>query len=261
MLWGAILGDIVGSVYEYERIKTKDFPLFDGRCRPTDDTFMTIAIALGVHNGGGAKNYADEMRRIGRLYPDAGYGVQFGEWLSDDDMHAHNSFGNGAAMRVSPVAYFPNADLARVRYEAEQSAIPTHNHPEGVKGAVATATAVFLARQGRTKREIRDFIEEEYGYDLDRTLEQIRPNYEFKETCQETVPQAIIAFLEGDNFEDAIRNAVSLGGDSDTLATIAGSIAEPFYGIPEYIIKRAREFLDDKILGVIDKLEANSNDR
>ena len=255
MLWGAIIGDIVGSVYEFCNIKTKDFPLFDPKAYFTDDTAMTIAIAMGVHLGGGAENYAQQMRRVGNIYPNLSYGMMFKKWLEDETMMAYNSWGNGAAMRVSAVAYFPNADLEKVLFEAEQTALPTHNNPEGIKGAQATAAAIFMARHGKTKIEIQDYIESKFGYELDQSVEEIRPDYSFDTSCQGTVPQAIIAFLDSNNFEDAIRNAVSLGGDSDTLAAITGSIAEAYYGIPEWIKAKASSYLDKPLLTMVNNLE------
>ena len=196
---------------------------------------------------------------MGNLYPHCGYGVTFRKWLEDDTMTAYNSWGNGSAMHVSSVAYFPNADLEKVLFEAEQSALPTHNHPEGIKGAKAIASAIFLARQRKSKSEIKNYIETEFGYDLSQSIEEIRPNYGFDESCQGTIPQAIAAFLDSNDFEDAIRNAISLGGDSDTLTAITGSIAEAYYGIPKHIIMHARTYLDAELLSIIDKLEANAS--
>lgn len=244
---GAIIGDIVGSVYEWNNIKTKDFQLFNSRCFFTDDTVMTLAIAEGLMNGGSADEFIKAMKKYGRMYPDAGYGGNFGSWLCSEDIHPYNSWGNGSAMRVSPVAWVFDT-LQKVEYYAEVSAAVTHNHPEGIKGAKATAAAIFLARKGKSKDDIKAYIESEYGYDLNRTLDEIRPSYLFNESCQETVPEAIIAFLESIDFEDAIRNAVSLGGDSDTLAAITGSIAEAAYNIPEEIVEKALTFLDNPLL-------------
>ena len=235
---GAIIGDIVGSVYEWHNIKTKDFPLFSERCFFTDDTVMTIAVADGLMNGGSSDNFIDSLKKFGRLYPNSGYGSGFRRWLFSNNREPYNSWGNGSAMRVSPCGWFAKS-LDEAENLAETSAAVTHNHPEGIKGAQATAAAIYLARTDLTKDEIRDYIETKYRYDLHRTLDEIRPGYIFNESCQETVPEAIIAFLESTGFEDAIRNAISLGGDSDTLAAITGSIAEAAYGIPYDIREQA----------------------
>lgn len=255
MIWGAIVGDIVGSVYEFCNIKVKDFPLFDPNGYFTDDSVMTVAVAMGVLAGGGEQNYAEQMRHVGNMYPECGYGTMFKKWLEDDTTGAYNSWGNGSAMRVSAVAYFPNTDLNKVLFEAAQTALPTHNHPEGIKAAQVVATAIYLARIGKSKIEIQDYIESKFGYDLTLSCEDIRPIYEFDVSCQGTVPPAIIAFLDSNNFEDAIRNAVSLGGDSDTIAAITGSIAEAFYGIPEHIMMTARTYLDERLLTMADNFE------
>lgn len=275
-MFGAIVGDIVGSVYEWHNIKTKDFPLFRDDCFFTDDTVMTCAVAEAVMNGGKRDDFIDAMKKYGRMYPDAGYGVHFGAWLNSDDREPYNSFGNGSAMRVAPCGWIMNCGFtARTgmwpsngREIAKLSAEVTHNHPEGIKGAMATADAIFMARfyfggycleydtpinndHAECKKKIKEHIEREYGYDLSQTLDDIRPTYRFNETCQQTVPQAIIAFLESTNFEDAIRNAISLGGDSDTLAAITGSIAEAAYGIPEDIKQKAYSYLDEPLKDVL----------
>lgn len=274
-MFGAIIGDIVGSVYEWNNIKTKEFPLFRDDCFFTDDTVMTCAVAEAIMNGGENDDFIDAMKKYGRMYPDAGYGGRFGAWLRSDDREPYNSYGNGSAMRVSPCAWMMNCGFtARTglwpsngREGAERSAAVTHNHPEGIKGALAVADAIFMCRfyfggyymdysspindqPDEIKRWIKEHIEREHGYDLSRTLDEIRPTYRFNETCQETVPQAIIAFLESTNFEDAIRNAISLGGDSDTLAAITGSIAEAAYGIPEWIREKAYSYLDEPLKDV-----------
>lgn len=273
---GAIIGDIVGSIYEWNNIKTKDFPFFQDNCFFTDDTVMTCAVADAIMQGGSRDDFIDSMKKYGRMYPDAGYGGRFSGWLFFDSWEPYNSFGNGSAMRVSPCAWVMDCGnyaktgvwSANGRELARLSAEVTHNHPEGIKGALATADAIFLCRcyfggypveDGRTinddpaecKRRIKKHIEEEYGYDLSATLDEIRPDYRFNETCQNTVPQAIIAFLESADFEDAIRNAISLGGDSDTLAAITGSIAEAAYGIPGWIRKRALSYLDEPLQDVL----------
>ena len=273
---GAIIGDIAGSVYEFHNIKTKDFPLFREDCFFTDDTVMTCAVAEAVMNGGQREDFIDAMKKYGRLYPDAGYGGRFRTWLFTDHREPYNSYGNGSAMRVSPCAWVMDCSVyARTgslpsngRELARLSAEVTHNHPEGIKGAMATADAIFLCRYyfggyygdgeqpishdpAEIKKRIRAHIERVYGYDLSKTLDEIRPEYRFNETCQETVPQAIIAFLESTDFEDAIRNAISLGGDSDTLAAITGSIAEAAYGIPDRIKEKAYSYLDEPLKDVL----------
>lgn len=255
---GAIIGDIVGSIYEWNNIKTKDFPLFSPGCFFTDDTVMTFAIAEGLMNGGGTEDFVTAMKKYGHLYPQAGYGGRFGSWLFSEDIHPYNSWGNGSAMRVSPVAWVFNT-LSEVEQYAEVSAAVTHNHPEGIKGARATAAAIFLAREGKSKDQIKAYIESKYGYDLSRTLDEIRPNYSFNESCQETVPEAIIAFLESVDFEDAIRNAISLGGDSDTLAAIVGSIAEAAYGIPKEISEHAVSILDERLSKLLLYIESKKD--
>lgn len=258
---GAIIGDIVGSVYEWDNIKTKEFPLFRDDCFFTDDTVMTIAVAEALMNGGGKDDFIDAMKKYGRMYPDAGYGARFGAWLFSDSREPYNSWGNGSAMRVSPVGFWvepswdATATACGVHVYSTRSAEVTHNHPEGIKGACATADAIMFMRYRRmdgddmteSKVKLRAFIEEKYGYDLSRSLDEIRPTYRFNESCQDTVPQAITAFLESVDFEDAIRNAVSLGGDSDTLAAITGSIAEAAYGIPQWMTDKAWEYLDEPL--------------
>ena len=272
---GAIVGDIVGSVYEWDNIKTKNFPLFREDCFFTDDTVMTCAVAEAIMNGGQKDDFIDAMKKYGRMYPDAGYGARFGNWIDGDDREPYNSFGNGSAMRVSPCAWAMDCSFcARTgawpsrRALARLSAEVTHNHPEGVKGAMATSDAIFMCRYyfggysgdygkpindhpTECKRLIKEHIEQEYGYNLSQTLDEIRPTYRFNETCQDTVPQAIVAFLESTDFEDAIRNAISLGGDSDTLAAITGSIAEAAYGIPDWIKKKAYTYLDEPLNDVL----------
>jgi ADP-ribosylglycohydrolase len=249
-LIGAIIGDIVGSVYQWNSIKTKDFQLFSKECYFTDDTVMTIAIADALLNGGKADNFIDSMKKFGRLYQRCEYGARFAEWLFSDDRNPYNSWGNGSAMRVSPCGWFAQS-LEEAETLAMNSAAVTHNHPEGIKGAQATAAAIYLLRTGKSRTELKNYIESTYGYNLNRTLDDIRPTYRFYVSCQETVPQAIIAYLESTGFEDAIRNAVSLGGDSDTLAAIAGSIAEAAYGIESSIITNAFTYLDDTLSAVI----------
>lgn len=237
-MYGAILGDIIGSPYEFDRgNKSKEFPLFSEESTYTDDTVMTLAVAEAFMDAPEdeveiKKRLVASMQKWGHRYPGAGYGLRFCDWLEADASQPYNSFGNGSAMRVSSVAWLYN-DLDTVRRMARLSAEVTHNHPEGIKGAEATASAIFLARTGHSKAHIKAYIEDNFQYDLDRTCDEIRPNYRHVESCQETVPEAITAFLEGESFEDVIRTAVSLGGDCDTLTCIAGSIAEGFYGVTE----------------------------
>ena len=236
---GAILGDMVGSPYEFDRNnhKSKAFPLLSKKSHFTDDTVMTVAVARGLMAGQGnaQKTFAEvqhEMRRLGKAYPNAGYGGMFGRWLRAEHPQPYGSFGNGSAMRVAAAGWLFDT-LDKTLKMAKVTAEVTHNHPEGIKGAQATAAVIFLARTGHSKPEIKQYVEQTFGYDLNRTCDEIRPTYHHVETCQETVPEAIIAFLESVSFEDALRNAVSLGGDSDTLACITGGIAEAFYGMPQ----------------------------
>jgi ADP-ribosylglycohydrolase len=261
---GAIIGDIVGSVYEFNNIKTKEFQTLTMKNFFTDDTIMTIAVAEALMNGGSADNFIDSMKKFGRLYPNADWGGLFRSWLFSDDRKPYDSFGNGSAMRVSPCAWFAKS-LEEAERLAELSASVTHNHPEGIKGAKAVAGAIYLARTGCGKPKIKEYVEKNYGYNLNRTLDEIRPSYRFDETCQGTVPEAIIAFLESKGFEDAIRNAVSLGGDSDTLAAITGSISEASgeacmsadeysgmaYGDVRYFLTDVFDILDRRLIKVI----------
>ncbi len=245
---GAVIGDIIGSVYEGNPIKTTEFPLFGRGCRFTDDTVLTAAVADSIISG---ISYEDKLLEYYRYYPRAGYGRNFQIWGSSGSRKPYNSWGNGSAMRVSPTGYaFPTLDM--VMTEAKKSAAVTHNHPEGVKGAQAVAAAVFMAQTGSSKNDIREYIEIRFYYDLGRTVEEIRPAYGFDVSCQGSVPESIICFLESDSFEDAVRLAVSLGGDSDTQACIAGAIAHAFYReIPITIINEAEQYLDDRLLSVI----------
>lgn len=252
-MFGAIAGDIIGSVFEHHNVKHTAFPLFTEGSRFTDDTVLTLAVAESIMEG---KEYGQALREYGRRYPGAGYGGLFIQWLVSQAPAPYNSFGNGSAMRVSPVG-FAFSTLEQVLEEAERSAAVTHNHPEGIKGAQATAAAIFLARQGSKKKEIRQYIASHFGYNLEQTLEQIRPQYRFDATCQGSVPQAIIAFLASTNYEDAVRKAVSLGGDSDTIACIAGGIAQACYKkIPPHIVSKARELLPPELLAVVDRFNA-----
>lgn len=261
-MYGAIIGDIVGSPYEFDRgDKTKDFELFAPGCMFTDDTVMTIAVAdalldwwkIGDRDPERLPRFLiRDMQRFGRKYPDAGYGARFRYWI--EDPMPYDSFGNGSAMRVSAAGWLFNS-LSDTLLIAEKTASVSHNHPEGIKGACAVAEAIWLARHGVDKNYIRHRITTDFGYDLSRTCDEIRPGYHHVESCQETVPEAITAFLEGNSFEDVIRTAVSLGGDCDTLTCIAGSIAEAFYGVPAWMKKECREWLPDEMLVVLDRFE------
>ncbi len=247
---GAIAGDIIGSIYEFNNIKTKEFPLFSPNSFFTDDTVLSVATAEVILTRGSninSSDYVQAFKQYAQDYPDAGYGHRFRCWVRSDDIEPYNSWGNGSAMRVSSVG-FAFDDIATVLKQAELSASVTHNHPEGLKGAKATAFAIFWGRKGASKNQIKAYIETEFNYNLNQTLDEIRPDYQFNESCQDTVPQAIIAFLESTNFEDAIRNAVSLGGDTDTLTCITGGIAEAFYGgVPEHIRQETLQRLDDPL--------------
>ena len=239
-LLGAIIGDIAGSVFEGKNVKTTQIQLLNQGSRLTDDTVLTIAVADAILH---QKDYTAAFQYWGRKFSWAGYGKSFREWMFSEDPKPYNSWGNGSAMRVSPIAY-AYEKLSEVLKEAERSAIPTHNHPEGIKGAQAIAAAIFLARTGSSKQEIRDYIQKEFNYDLERTIDSIRPDYKFDVSCQGSVPEAIIAFLDSSDYESAIRLSISLGGDSDTIACMAGSIAEAYYReIPEELIR----FADKKV--------------
>jgi len=289
---GAIIGDIVGSRFEFHNHRSKDFALFAPGCRVTDDSIMTLAVAQAIMDTAAAlevpsptgpvdadvgaagdaerpgatsvtwtddallllsQNTIRAMQRIGRQYPDCGYGGHFAVWMFDDQPRPYHSFGNGAAMRISSVGLFARTEDEVKRLSHAVTAV-THDHPEGLKGAEATALAIFLARQGRSKAEIRQRMVADY-YLLDFTIDQIRPTYHFNETCQETVPQAIEAFLESQSFEDAIRTAISVGGDSDTLAAITGAIAEAYYGVPDTIRSQALGYLDEQLRAIVDARE------
>ena len=257
-MYGAILGDIIGSPYEFDRgEKTKDFPLFSERSEYTDDSIMTLAVADAFLQADGAdseealKNHlVERLRHFGRLYPYAGYGCSFTTWLSSKNPRPYNSFGNGSAMRVSSVGWLFD-DLPTVLRMAKISAEVTHDHPEGIKGAQATAATIYLSRTGHSKDKIKAYVESNFGYDLSRTCDEIRPHYRHVESCQKTVPEAITAFLEGTDFEDVIRTAVSLGGDCDTLTCIAGSIAEAFYGVPQALKSEVHDRLPDDLLRIL----------
>ena len=258
---GAILGDMIGAPYEFDQgDKTKEFPLFSRHSEFTDDSVMTIAVAEALMDMAGRSDdeirsaLTASMQKWGSRYPYAGYGGMFDRWLQTRDPKPYGSFGNGSAMRVSSAGWLYET-LEETRHAAVLTAEVTHNHPEGIKGAEAAASAIFLARNGSSKEEIRNYIIEEFGYDLSRTCDEIRPAYHHVETCQETVPEAMTAFLEGTDFEDVIRTAVSLGGDCDTLTCIAGGIAEAFYGVPEELQRECRRRLQQDMLAVLDRFE------
>jgi ADP-ribosylglycohydrolase len=247
---GSIAGDIIGSVFEGHATKNIDFPIFTNDCVFTDDTVMTIAVADSILHG---TEYVQSFKNFGRKYPGAGYGGNFFDWIHSGKTEPYFSFGNGSAMRVSPVGFAFNS-VDEVLNEAKRSAEVTHNHPEGIKGAQAVALAIFLSRQGQSKSLIKEEISKRFDYNLNRTLEEIRPGYYFDVTCQGSVPESIIAFLESDNFEDAVRKAVSLGGDADTMACITGGIAQAFYKtVPEEFVRETRARLPSDFLSVVDK--------
>ncbi len=249
-LCGAIAGDIIGSIYEWNRTKETDFHLFTLSSKFTDDTVMTVANADWLLTG---DSLLGIMQDYGNRYPHAGYGGMFRSWLREDEPKPYNSFGNGSAMRVSPVGWAFDT-LEETLEAAKQSAEITHNHPEGIKGAQATAACIFLARTGKSKQEIKEYIEQTFGYNLNRTCDEIRPDYHFDVTCQGSVPESIIAFLESTNFESAIRLAVSLGGDADTMGAITGGIAEAYYGgVPEHIRKEVLKRLPNEFIDVMQK--------
>ena len=267
---GAIIGDIVGSRFEFNNHRSKEFELFGEGCFATDDSIMTLAVAKAIMETERAAAYMSEnsdgaeafrallgentvrcMQDIGRHYPNCGYGGRFHQWMFSDDPQPYHSFGNGAAMRVSP-AGFAARDAEEALFLAEAVTAVTHNHPEGIKGAKATAAAIYMARTGADRREIKEYIERNY-YPLDFSINGIRDSYRFNETCQETVPQAIECFLESTSFEDAIRTAISLGGDSDTIAAITGAIAESYYGVPDWMRAQALSYLDRRLRAVYDE--------
>jgi len=257
-MFGAIAGDIIGSVYEgkkaWQHSRTPHFaPLFHPRARATDDTVLTVAVAESILRG---DDLVDRLKDYARSYPGAGYGGTFRRWAESEDRAPYSSWGNGAAMRVSPVGFAYDI-LDEVLLQARRTAEVTHDHPEGIRGAQATAAAVYLARTGSGKDEIREYIERKFGYDLSARLDDIRPGFRFDVSCLGTVPPAILAFLESTDYEHAIRLAVSLGGDADTLACIAGGIAQAYYGgVPGPIREQAWERLDDDLRGVIEEFEA-----
>ena len=258
-MMGAIIGDIVGSRFEWHNYRHKDFTLFHPKCRPTDDSIMTLAVAKAILAA--RPDYEDlpakavaTMQELGRAYPKAGYGRGFRAWLQNDHPEPYNSFGNGSAMRVSPAGF-----VARTEEEAQKLSLAvtavTHNHPEGIKGAEAVAVLIYHARQGMAMNELQELAQDRY-YQLDFTLDEIRPTYEFSSACQGSVPQALVAFFSSTGFEDAIRNAISIGGDSDTIAAIAGSIAEAHYGIPADLREAAMQRLDAPLQQIVTEFES-----
>ena len=261
-MYGAILGDMIGAPYEFDMgNKTKEFPLFSEYSQFTDDSVMTIAVAEALMDArenddqGVLTALQESMRKWGHMYPDAGYGRRFYDWLNSEVPEPYGSFGNGSAMRVSSAGWLFDT-LQATRHMARLTAEVTHNHPEGIKGAESVASAIFMARTGNTKEDIREYIIKEFDYDLSRSCDEIRPEYYHVESCMKTVPEAVTAFLEGNGFEDVIRTAVSLGGDCDTLTCIAGSIAEAFYGVPDEIKKECIERLPEDMIKVLDRFDS-----
>ena len=260
MIYGAIIGDIVGSRFEFDKSpKTKHFSFFDHRCKFTDDTIMTIAVAKALMMPANTederkKNIITQLKKFGRKYPYAGYGRAFMGWLMDNDSSPYNSWGNGSAMRCSIVGWlYDNIDTTFT--VAKNTAEVTHNHPEGIKGAQATAAVIYMARKRYSKNDIKSYIEKRFGYNLNRTCAEISPTYKHTESCQETVPEAIICFLEGTDFEDVIRNCIYIGGDTDTLGAIAGAMAEAYYGVPEEFKREVSRYLDRDLLTELKTIE------
>lgn len=258
MLWGAIVGDIVGSVYEFSNIKTKSFPFFHVNGYITDDSCMTIAVADALmkwkRDGGDLqKHTVESMRRIGFQYPNMGYGFRFAKWIFNKESEPYNSWGNGAAMRVSAVGWVGRS-MAEVKHLSYMVTSVSHDHIEGIKGAEATAIAVFLARMGKDKKEIAKYITDNY-YAPCPSVSELQKNYEWDGSCQGTVPQALECFFESTSFEDAIRNVISIGGDSDTIGAITGAIAGAYYGVPDDIKSTAREYVPEKLLEIVDEFE------
>ncbi len=264
---GAIIGDIVGSRFEFNNHRNKDFELFAEDCQVTDDSIMTLAVAKAIMETNkkikpslGGNDYDSDyysllekqtikyMQQIGRKYPNCGYGGMFSKWVFSDEPRPYNSFGNGAAMRISPVGFAARSESEACRLSEVVTGV-THDHEEGIKGAAATVVAIYMAKSGFAKSEIRNKIISSY-YSLNFTIDGIRDSYQFNETCQDTVPQAMEAFLESTSFEDAIRNAISIGGDSDTLAAITGAVAEAYYGVPDELKEKALSYLDDELRSI-----------
>lgn len=258
LLLGAIAGDVIGSVYEFNNTRKKGFHLFSGASTFTDDTVLTVAVAEAILLG---KPFGEMLLQYGRLYSERGYGGRFLNWLDRGDLKPYNSYGNGAAMRVSGVG-FGFRTLNEVLAMSKRSSIVTHNHPEGIRGAQAVAGAIFLARSGHSKGEIKDYIEQQFYYDLGFTLDEIRADYRFDVSCQGSVPQAIVAFLESVDYEDALRGAISIGGDSDTIAAIAGGIAGAYYrNIPGHILHPVTKRLPLPMIQIINRFDQRFNGR
>ena len=264
-MYGAILGDMIGAPYEFDRSpKTKEFPLFSKGTEFTDDSVMTIAVAEALLDATDKVDreikaaLVSSMRKWGKRYPDAGYGGRFYGWLRAKNPEPYGSYGNGSAMRVSAAGWLYGT-IEETRHVARLTAEVSHNHPEGIKGAESTASAIFLARTGKSKEFIREYIESEFGYDLSRLCDEIRPFYHHVESCQETVPEALTAFLEGESFEDVVRTAVSLGGDCDTLTCIAASVAEAFYGVPEELKEECQRRVPEDLWEVVERFEKARN--
>lgn len=252
-MFGAIVGDIIGSPYERSRKYDFNAPFFREECRFTDDTVLTIATAYAIMNG---RNYAEAYKEFGRKYPETGYGSAFKKWLESDDLSPYDSYGNGSAMRVSPIGWAFQKEFTMLK-EAKDSAEATHNTEEGVKGAQAVALAIYMAKEDCSKKEIKEAITNRFGYDLTPTIEEIRPTYKFDCTCQGSVPQSIIAFLDSSDPIDAIQLAASLNGDTDTMAAIAGSIAEAYYGfIPSFFIDKVKEMLPESLWNIVNEFSA-----
>ena len=262
MVYGAIIGDIVGSRFEFDRGPwTKDFELFTDECEATDDTIMTVAVADALQRVEGSLSEEDikeaavtKMKQWGGAFPNAGYGMHFKQWLQEDDPWPYSSFGNGSAMRTSAVGWMYNS-FEDVQKVAKWIAEISHNHPEGIKGAVCTAMVIYMARKGFEKDQIESYVRRNFDYNIDESLESMRARHEHNESCMDSLPKALVSFLRSDSFEDAIRNAVSLGGDADTIAAIAGSMAEAYYGVPEELKEKCLKKLPPFIAGVVFSLE------
>ncbi len=248
---GAIIGDIVGSRFEFNNNRSTEFEFFHPDCEYTDDTVMTVAVADAIMS---CRPFGEVMHEYGRKDPKRGYGGRFFNWLLSKNPQPYNSFGNGSAMRVSPCAFLAKGNREQALTWATASAVCTHNHPEGVKGAMAITDCILMAQARKPKEEIRKLVEELYDYDMNFTIDEIRPRFGFNEICQMTVPQAVECFLESHDFESAIRIAISLGGDSDTIANITGGIAEAYYGVPEEMRKTAMAMLSEEMQQVVNKM-------
>ena len=261
-MYGAILGDIIGSAFEFDRGgKTKDFPLFSEECTWTDDTVMTIAVAEALIEAGRdataeeiQKVCVKSMQKWGRKYPYAGYGARFIRWVHSEHPHPYKSYGNGSAMRVSAAGWLYDT-IERTREVARATAMVSHNHPEGIKGAECTATVIFMARKGETADAIAEYVKNEFGYDFSETLDEMRARHAHVETCMDSLPKALRSYMDGDSYEDVVRNAVSLGGDTDTLGAIAGAMAEGFYGVPEALKCECRERIPKDMRRVLDRFD------